>query len=254
MCCVAPGCTSGSSRVTRSGGPDECVGLDESDVTFCAGCPTGRRVGELTCNAAAGVAVATLTTSDGPVPTTTRAAGVSVGGAAPVAPAVRVGVDVSACKVPLPFCVGGVVAPEAPVAVGGTGVVVAVSAVSERRYAWVTRILNISDMMLSVASGRIMNCVQTASVHVAYHPNVPLRVVLLFPHGRHLTVSTRTDPHGNATVRARLTYVHADSPVRIGVQASDATAGAQRMESTAVIVALPQACQKAPGATVTIGD
>ena len=54
------------------------------------------------------------------------ATGVLVGGAAPVAPAVRVGVDVSAGKVPLPLCVGGVVAPEAPAAVGGTGVVVAV--------------------------------------------------------------------------------------------------------------------------------
>src|SRR2546421_12836609 len=124
MCCVAPGCTSGSSRVTRSGGPDEGVGLDESDVRFCAGCPTGRRVGELPCDAAAGVAVATLTTSDGPVPTTTRAAGVSVGGAAPVAPGVRVGVDASAGGGPLPLCVGGVVAPEALVAGGSTGVVV----------------------------------------------------------------------------------------------------------------------------------
>jgi hypothetical protein len=79
-------------------------------------------------------------------------------------------------------------------------------------------------------------------------------VVLLFPHGRHLTLSTRTDEHGNAMVRARVTYVHANSPVRIGVQASDAAAGARRMESMAFSVALPTACQKAPAAIVTIED
>src|SRR2546423_13991184 len=102
MCCVAPGCTSGSSRVTRSAGSDEGVGLDEGDVRFCAGCPTGGRVGELPCDAAAGVAVAAPH-----VFTTTNATGVLVGGAAPVAPAVRAGWEVSACKVHFPFCAGG---------------------------------------------------------------------------------------------------------------------------------------------------
>jgi hypothetical protein len=137
---------------------------------------------------------------------------------------------------------------------GRATALVAMSAVSNKGRAQVTRVLSISDMVLSVASGHIVNCMQTATVHVAYHPNTPLRVVLLFPHGRHLTLSTRTDRHGYAMVRISVTYVHADSPVRIGVQASDATAGAQRMESTAVSVTLPTACQKAPAAAVTIGD
>jgi hypothetical protein len=95
---------------------------------------------------------------------------------------------------------------------------------------------------------------QTATVHVAYHANAPLRVVLLFPHSRRLTLSTRTDQHGQAMVRASLTYVHTNGPVRVGVQVSDAAAGARRMESTAFRVALPTACQKAPAAIVTIGN
>jgi hypothetical protein len=131
---------------------------------------------------------------------------------------------------------------------------VTVSAVSNNGRRQVTRVLGISDMVLRVASSHIVNCMQTATVHVAYHPNTPLRVVLLLPNGRHQTLSTRTDRHGNAMVRARLTYVHGDRPVRIGVRASDATAGVQRMESTAFSVALPAACQKAPAAAVTIGD
>ena len=137
---------------------------------------------------------------------------------------------------------------------GRATALVAMSAVSNKGRAQVTRVLRISDMVLSVANGRIVNCMQTATVHVAYHPNAPLRVVLLFPHRRPLTLSTRTDQHGNAMVRASVTYVHADSSVRIGVQASAAAAGARRMESTAVSVALPTACQKAPAAIVTIGD
>jgi hypothetical protein len=131
---------------------------------------------------------------------------------------------------------------------------VTVSAVSNNGRRQVTRVLSISDMVVSVTVNAIVNCVQIQTVHVVYHPNTPLRVVLLFPHGRHLTLSTRADRHGNAMVQARVTYVHADSPVRIGVQARDATAGAQRMESTAISVALPTACQKAPAAAVTIGD
>jgi hypothetical protein len=131
---------------------------------------------------------------------------------------------------------------------------VALLAVSNKGRAQVTRVLGISDMVLSVSRGRLVNCMQTATVHVAYHPNTPLRVVLLFPHGRRLTLSTRTDQHGHAMVRASLTYVHTNSSVRVGLQVGDATAGVRRTESTAFRVALPTACQKAPTAIVTIGD
>jgi hypothetical protein len=137
---------------------------------------------------------------------------------------------------------------------GRATALVAVSAVSKQGRAQVRRVLSVSDMVISVAVNSIVNCVQMQTVRVAYHPNAPLRVVLLFPHGHHLSLSTRADRQGNAMVRARVTYVHADSPVRIGVQARDATAGAQRMEGTAVSVALPTACQKTPAAAVTIGD
>jgi hypothetical protein len=137
---------------------------------------------------------------------------------------------------------------------GRATALVAVSAVTDRGRARVTRVLSISDMVVSVAVNSIVNCVQMQTVRVAYHPNVSLRVLLLFPHGHHLTLRPRTDRHGHAMVRARVTYVHADSPVRIGVQVSDAAAGARRMESTALSVALPTACQKAPAAAVTIGD
>jgi hypothetical protein len=137
---------------------------------------------------------------------------------------------------------------------GRATALVTMSAVSDNGRAQVTRILSISDLVLSVARGPIVNCMQAATVHVAYHPNAPLRVVLLFPHGRQLTLSTRTDQHGQAMVRASVTYVHANSPVRVGVQASDAAAGARRTESTAFRIALPTACQKAPAAIVTIAD
>jgi hypothetical protein len=137
---------------------------------------------------------------------------------------------------------------------GRATALVAMSAVGDKGRAQVTRVLRISDMVLSVARGRLVNCMQTATVHVAYHANAPLRVVLLFPHGRRLTLSTRTDEHGHAMVRASLTYVHTNGPVRVGVQVSDAAAGARRVESTAFRVALPTACQKAPAAIVTIGN
>jgi hypothetical protein len=137
---------------------------------------------------------------------------------------------------------------------GRATALVIVSAVSNNGRRQVMRVLDISDMVVNVTVNAIVDCVQIQTVHVAYHPNTPLRVMLLLPHGRHLTLSTRTDRHGNAMVRARVTYVHGDRPVRIGVRASDATAGVQRMESTAFSVALPAACQKAPAAAVTIGD
>src|SRR5205823_2183390 len=126
-------------------------------------------------------------------------------------------------------------------------------AVAARRQARVIRTLNISDMLVSVVSGPIVSCVQVEMVHVAYYPNVPVRVLLLFPDGQHLSLDTRADGHGTAVVRVRLHYVHADSPVRIGVQASDGTLGAHRMERAAVSMSLPQECQKVQNPTITIG-
>jgi hypothetical protein len=138
---------------------------------------------------------------------------------------------------------------------GHATALVAVATVAPRRQAQVRRTLAISDMVVGLASSPIVSCWQMQTVHVAYYAHAPLRIVLLFPHGQHLSVDTRTDGLGNALAQVRLHYVRADSPVRIVVQASDATRGAHRMEGATVSVLLPQECQKAkaPVPTVTVG-
>jgi hypothetical protein len=143
------------------------------------------------------------------------------------------------------------VPPSAKLRSGRAKALVAISAVDARRQAQVQRTLHISDMVVSLVSGPIVSCQQMQTVHVAYRPHVPLRVVLLLPKGRHLSLTIGTDGRGNAVEQIRLRYVRATSPVRIGVQVSDATRGAHRMESAAVSVSLPQECQtQAPSITV----
>src|SRR5205085_10798184 len=107
---------------------------------------------------------------------------------------------------------------------GRATAIVAVSAVAARWQAQVGRTLTLSDMVVSIKGGPIVGCRQIATVHVVYVPNVPVRVVLQFPHERRLSVDTRVDGLGNAVIPVRLHYVRAASPVRIGVQVSDATA------------------------------
>ena len=52
----------------------------------------------------------------------------------------------------------------------------ATHALAAKRHAQVTRILNISDMVLSVEGRPIVHCLQPQTVHVAYHRNVRLRI------------------------------------------------------------------------------
>jgi hypothetical protein len=53
----------------------------------------------------------------------------------------------------------------------------ATHALAAKRHAQVARILNISDMVLSVARHPIVHCLRPQTVHVAYHPTVRLRIM-----------------------------------------------------------------------------
>jgi hypothetical protein len=119
----------------------------------------------------------------------------------------------------------------------------AISALAGTRHVQVTRNLNISDMVVSVARGPIVTCLQKQTVHVAYHPNVRLGIVLLLPNGRHLALTARTDQRGVATVSLQVHYVNAPNPLRIGVEASDTSARPPRLERVTVAVALPPTCR-----------
>jgi hypothetical protein len=120
----------------------------------------------------------------------------------------------------------------------------AIFALAGTRHAQVTRILNISDMVVSVARGPIVSCLQTQTVHVAYHPNVRLGIMLLLPNDHHLALTAHTNQRGVATVNLRVHYVKAPNPVRIGVEAIDTSARPSRLERVTFAVALPPACRR----------
>jgi len=101
----------------------------------------------------------------------------------------------------------------------------------------------ICDMVVSVARGPIVTCLQKQTVHVAYHPNVRLGIVLLLPNDHHLALTARTDQRGVATVNVQVHYVKASNPLRIGVEASDTSARPPRLERVTFTVALPPACR-----------
>jgi hypothetical protein len=119
----------------------------------------------------------------------------------------------------------------------------AISALAGKRHVQVTRNLNISDMVVSVARGPIVTCQQKQIVHVAYHPNVRLGIVLLLPNGQHLALTARTDQRGVATVNLQVHYVKASNPLRIGVEAIDTSARPPRLERVTFAVAVPPACR-----------
>ena len=119
----------------------------------------------------------------------------------------------------------------------------AISALAGTRHAQVTRILSISDLVVSVARGPIVSCLQMQTVHVAYHPNVRLRIGLLFPNDHRLALTAHTDQRGVATVNLRVHYVQAPNPVRIGVEAIDTSVRPPRLERITVAVVLPPACR-----------
>jgi hypothetical protein len=119
-----------------------------------------------------------------------------------------------------------------------------ISALAGTRHAQVTRILSISDMVVSLTRGPIASCLQMQTVHVAYHPNVRLGIKLLFPNDHHLTLTAHTNRRGVATVTLQVHYVKAPNPVPIGVEAIDTSVRPQRLERITVAVALPPACRR----------
>jgi hypothetical protein len=126
---------------------------------------------------------------------------------------------------------------------GRTMAHVAVFVWAGKQHARAIRTLAISDMVLSVTHSPIVDCLQTQTVHVAYHPNVPLRIVLLFVHNQQLALAAHTDRQGIATVSVELDYVKAPNPLHLGVEAIDTSVRPPRLERSAVAVALPPACR-----------
>jgi hypothetical protein len=123
----------------------------------------------------------------------------------------------------------------------------AISALAATRHAQMTRIVNISDMVVRVARHPIVNCVQPQTVHVAYHPNARLRLVLLFPNNHQRVLTVHTDQHGVAAVNLAVRYVNAPNPLRIAVEAIDTSVRPPRLERVTFAVALPAACRSAAG-------
>jgi hypothetical protein len=119
----------------------------------------------------------------------------------------------------------------------------AIFALAGTRHVQVTRNLNISDMVVSVARGPIVSCLQKQTVHVAYHPNVRLGIGLLLPNAQHREVIVRTDRRGVATVHLQVRYVKASNPLRIGVEAIDTSEQPPRVERITFTVAVPPACR-----------
>jgi hypothetical protein len=127
---------------------------------------------------------------------------------------------------------------------------VAVFAWAGKQHARATRTLAISDMVVSVTHSPIVDCLQTQTVHVAYHPNTPLRIVLLFPNNHQLALAAHTDRQGIATLSVKLDYVQAPNPLHLGVEAIDTSVRPPRLERIAFAVALPPACRSSAQGSV----
>jgi len=136
---------------------------------------------------------------------------------------------------------------------GRAAIRVTIEGVNVLPSARVTKSLAVSDMVVTTSGNRIVRCAQTQTVRVGYRPNLPLRVVLYFPHNRQVTIPTRTDRTGKATVQVQLTYVKALSSLRTVVHVYDARPHIKRWERAVLTTAIPQAYQKPVASTsVTI--
>ena len=136
---------------------------------------------------------------------------------------------------------------------GRAAIRVTIEGVNVLPSARVTKSLAVSDMVVTTSGARIVRCAQTQTVRVGYRPNLPLRVVLYFPHNRQVTIPTRTDKTGKATVQVQLNYVKALSSLRTVVHVYDARPHSKRWERAVLTTAIPQACQKPVASTsVTI--
>ncbi len=119
---------------------------------------------------------------------------------------------------------------------------VAVWVLSDRQHARTSRLLTISDMVVTIVPGTLVNCPRMETVHVSYYAHVPLRMTLLFPHHHRLVTTLRTDRYGSARLRVNVEKVA--PPTTIGVQVTDARPHAHRTEYILIRVR-PALCTRA---------
>ena len=118
-----------------------------------------------------------------------------------------------------------------------------VSALTDKRHAEVVQPVRISDMVVNIVPGRIVNCVQPTAIEVGYYPSTPLRVVLTFPHNYRVPLHVHTDRYGHIRLEANVTYARAHNPVQITASVSDARVGHSRVEGSMATIALPVGCR-----------
>lgn len=119
---------------------------------------------------------------------------------------------------------------------------VAVWTLVGKRHAQIRKALPISDMIVGLVSGPIAHCSHIQTIRVSYRPSVPLRLLMIFPGHAPLTLSVRTDRHGNAMQPVRVSYVKSINPVSVTVKAIDARPHVRRLEQITASVRLPKEC------------
>jgi len=136
----------------------------------------------------------------------------------------------------------------------GTEIVrLAVSTLAVKQHATKSAVLAVSDFIVNISGSAIVKCAQTQNVHIVYHPNTPVRVLVLVGNGLQFTLAARTNASGEAMVPINMSYVQALSPVQVSIAAVDASSGAHRMAQALLTVSLPHACQLPADGSVTVG-
>jgi len=119
---------------------------------------------------------------------------------------------------------------------------VSVWVLSDRQHARTSRLLAISDMVVTIVPGTVVNCLRMETVHISYYAHVPVRITLLFSHTHRLVTTLRTDRYGSVSLRMNVEKVA--HPTTIGVQVTDARPHVHRTEYT-LISARPAPCTRA---------
>lgn len=125
---------------------------------------------------------------------------------------------------------------------GPTVARVSVWVLSDRQHARTSRLLAISDMVVTIVPGPVVNCLRMETVHISYYAHVPVRITLLFSHTHRLVTTLRTDRYGSVSLRMNVEKVA--HPTTIGVQVSDARPHVHRTEYTLIRVR-PAPCTRA---------
>lgn len=117
---------------------------------------------------------------------------------------------------------------------GPTVARVSVWVLSDRQHAQTSRLLTISDMVVTIVPGPVVSCPRMETVHVSYYAHVPVRMTLLFSHTHRLVTTLRTDRYGSVSLRMNVEKVA--HPTTIGVQVTDARPHVHRTEYTLIRV------------------